>query len=191
MQTFTSITDSKVVQLLQDGALGMLPGDTVYGVMGRADRPELAARLYAAKQRENKPGTVIAANAEQLVALGLKRRYLKPVEQYWPGAISVIIPCGPELEYLHLGLGGLAVRIPDDAKLLELLRQTGPLLTSSANLTGQPTAVTVKQAEEYFGGAVDFYVDGGDLTDRLPSTVVRIIDDEIEIVRQGAVTIEQ
>jgi L-threonylcarbamoyladenylate synthase len=190
MKHFASITDPMIAQLLEQGAVGVIPGDTVYGVMGRADKVDVAGRLYGAKQREHKPGTVIAASIDQLVGLGLKRRYLTPVEQYWPGAVSVIIPCGPELEHLHLGMHGLAVRVPDDADLLELLRATGPLLTSSANLTGQPTAVTVRQAEDYFGDKVDFYVDGGDLSDRSPSTIVRVVDDAIEVIRAGAVTIE-
>jgi tRNA threonylcarbamoyl adenosine modification protein (Sua5/YciO/YrdC/YwlC family) len=185
-----SLTDPAVSKLLSEGAVGVLPGDTVYGVMCRADNPEACSRLYAAKQRENKPGTVIAANVDQLVELGLKKRYLTPVEQYWPGAISVIIPCGPELSYMHQGKQGLAVRVPDDPQLLELLQTTGPLLTSSANITGQPTAVTVEEAQQYFGGTVDFYVDGGDLSDRLPSTIVRVVDDAIEVIRQGAVTID-
>ncbi|HSH18666.1 MAG TPA: Sua5/YciO/YrdC/YwlC family protein, partial [Candidatus Saccharimonadales bacterium] len=139
---------------------------------------------------DNKPGTLIAAGIDQLVELGLKRRYLVPVADYWPGAVSVIIPCGPELAYLHLGTGGLAVRIPDLPDLLELLQATGPLTTSSANLTGQPTATTVTQAQAYFADAVDFYVDGGNLSDRQPSTIVRIVDDAIEVVREGAVNIE-
>lgn len=189
MQQFTSVIDPEVVRLLQNGAVGVIPGDTVYGIMGRADNPEVIDRIYKLKQRENKPGTLIGADSEQFVTLGLKARYLKSVEQYWPGAVSVVIPCGPELAYLHLGLNGLAVRIPADAPLLQLLRQTGVLQTSSANLTGQPTAVTMQQAIDCFGDAVDFYVDGGDLSNRLPSTVIRIVDDEIEVVRQGAVTI--
>lgn len=191
MRKFTSLSDPAIVQLLRRGAIGVLPGDTVYGVMALAAQPEAAAKVYLVKQREQKPGTVIAANVEQLVELGLKRRYIVPVEQYWPGAVSVIIPCGPELAYLHQGKNGLAVRIPDDAVLLELLKQVGPLLTSSANLTGQPTAVTVGQAEEYFGSTVDFYVDGGDLSDRLPSTILRIVDDAVEVVRPGAVVVDQ
>lgn len=167
-----------------------MPADTVYGLMGLADKPEIADRIYALKQREHKPGTVIAADIDQLVGLGLKRRYITPIEQYWPGSVSVIIPCGAELAHLHLGLQSLAVRIPDDPALLELLRQTGPLLTSSANLSGQPTAVNVGQAQKYFADKVDFYVDGGDLSDRLPSTIIRVLDDAIEVVRSGAVKID-
>jgi L-threonylcarbamoyladenylate synthase len=189
MKTYSSITDPEITELLQNGAVGVLPGDTVYGVMCRAGDQLAAARLYAAKQRDNKPGTVIAAGISQLEGLGLKRRYMLPVEQYWPGAVSVIIPSGPELTYLHQGMRGLAVRIPDDRPLFELLERTGPLLTSSANLTGQPPANTLAEAQAYFGETVDFYVDGGDLSDRLPSTVIRVIDDAIEVVRQGAVRI--
>lgn len=189
MQTFAVMTDPKIVELLKQGAVGVLPGDTVYGVMCRAANPTAVEKLYAAKQRDGKPGTIIAASVVQLEELGLKHRYLVNVEQYWPGAVSVIIPCGPELQYLHLGTHGLAVRIPDDKPLLELLERTGPLQTSSANLTGQPPANTVAEAQAYFGGTVGFYVDGGDLSGRQPSTVIRIIDDAIEVVRQGAVAI--
>jgi L-threonylcarbamoyladenylate synthase len=190
MKLYTSVTDPQVIASLQAGNVGVLPADTVYGLMGLARLPEVAPHLYGLKQRDNKPGTIIAASIDQLVELGLKRRYMTAVEQYWPGSISVIIPCGHELEHLHLGMQSLAVRIPDDAPLLELLKQTGPLVTSSANLTGQPTAVNVEQAQKYFGDQVAFYVDGGDLSDRLPSTVIRIVDDAIEVLRQGAVRVE-
>jgi L-threonylcarbamoyladenylate synthase len=142
------------------------------------------------KKRENKPGTLIAANISQLEELGLKHRYLKAVEQFWPGAVSVVIPAAdPQLEYLHQGKMSLAVRVPDDQALQSLLIKTGPLLTSSANRPGEPPAVNVEQAKKYFGGQVDFYQDGGDLSERQPSTVVRIIDDAIEVLRQGAVRI--
>lgn len=184
------MNDPKIVELLNQGVVGVIPGDTVYGVMCSAADPVAVEKLYAAKQRDGKPGTIIAASVTQLEELGLKHRYLVNVAQYWPGAVSVIVPCGPELQYLHLGTHGLAVRIPDDEQLLDLLKRTGPLQTSSANLTGQPPANTVAEAKEYFGDTVGFYVDGGDLSGRQPSTVIRIIDDAIEVVRQGAVIIQ-
>lgn len=177
-------------QLLQDGVIGVIPTDTLYGVVAQAANPTAVARLYELKSREQKPGTVIAASLEQFEALGIKRRYLKAVEQYWPGPVSVIIPCGPELQYLHQGKQSLAVRIPDQPALLELLLQTGPLLTSSANQPGKPPANSIQDARGYFGDRVDFYVDGGDLSGSLPSTVIRIIDDAVEVVRQGAATID-
>jgi len=84
----------------------------------------------------------------------------------------------------------LAVRIPDNKDLQNLLQQTGPLLTSSANQPAAPPATTIEQAQKYFGKEVDFYIDGGDVSGRQPSTIIRIIDDAIEVIRQGAVTID-
>ncbi|MFI5271352.1 MAG: L-threonylcarbamoyladenylate synthase [Candidatus Saccharimonadales bacterium] len=174
-------------KLLEPGCIAVIPTDTVYGLVARAEDKSSVKRLYDLKNREQKPGTIIAANIKQLETLGLKHRYLKAVEQYWPGPISVIIPVSnPELEYLHLGKLSLAVRIPDDEKLIGVLLKTGPLLTSSANLPGKKPAETIKVASEYFGQEVDFYEDGGDLSARKPSTLIRVIDDAVDVLRQGA-----
>ncbi len=183
------LTDSKLTEAIADGSVAVIPTDTVYGIVCSAANPAAAAKLYALKHREHKPGTIIAASVDQLVELGLKQRYMTPVEQYWPGAVSVVIP-SHELEYLHQGVGSLAVRIPADAGLQALLRQTGPLLTSSANLPGQPIAHTVEEAQAYFGDSIACYVDGGDLSNHQPSTIVRVVDDALEVLRAGAVTIE-
>src|SRR5690349_12537136 len=111
MQVFNSLHDPKLVALLKEGAVGVLPSDTVYGIMCRADNEASVARLYEVKHRENKPGTLIAANITQLVELGLKERYLKAVEHFWPGAVSVRIPHPPH--YLtDPSNGTIAVRIP-------------------------------------------------------------------------------
>jgi L-threonylcarbamoyladenylate synthase len=178
-------------RLKQPGAIGVIPTDTVYGVVARAADKAAVARLYELKKRDDKPGTLIAATMEQLEELGLKHRYLKAVEQFWPDAISVVIPAAdPALKYLHKGKMSLAVRIPKDKDLWNLLKKTGPLVTSSANHPGKPVAGTVKQAKDYFGNKVDFYIDSGDLSKQEPSTVIRIVDDAIEVLREGAVKID-
>ncbi|HSX05272.1 MAG TPA: L-threonylcarbamoyladenylate synthase [Candidatus Saccharimonadales bacterium] len=190
MQVFSSILDPKVTELLTSGAVGVIPTDTVYGLVCLATSQPAVERLYAMKQRENKPGTLIAGQLQQLIDLGLKARYLRAVEHYWPNPLSVIIPC-TDLAYLHQGKVSLAVRIPADETVRSLLLQTGVLLTSSANQPGQPVATTVAEAQSYFANDVDFYVDGGAITDHVPSTVIRIVDDAIEILREGAVKIDE
>lgn len=190
MQIFDSLQDDRLLASLQQGAVGVVPTDTIYGLVALASNERAVARLYAVKHREHKPGTLIAANTEQLVALGLKRRYLKAVEHLWPDRLSVIIPTGESLEYLRQGVPGLAVRVPSDKNVQALLLKTGPLLTTSANMPGEPPANTLAEAQRYFNGKLDFYVDGGDLSGRPPSTVIRIVDDTIEVVRQGAVKVE-
>jgi L-threonylcarbamoyladenylate synthase len=173
-------------QLAHPGSVGIVPTDTVYGIVARAEDKAAVERLYELKHRVNKPGTLIAANLKQLEELGLKHRYLKAVEQFWPGAISVVIPVGdPKLAYLHRGKQSLAVRIPRQGQLKKVLLKTGPLLTSSANPPEAPPAVNLMQAKAYFHNEVDFYEDGGDLSDRKPSTIIRVVDDAIEVLRQG------
>jgi len=184
---FDEITDKALIILLQKGAVGILPTDTVYGLVCKASDPIAVKRLYDLKKRHHKPGTLIAADIDQLTELGFKRRYLTAVQQFWPGAVSVVLVLSQsEKAYLLQDLPDIAVRIPNDKKLLALLAKTGPLLTTSANAPGEEPAETVEAAELYFQDKVDFYVDGGDLKDHQPSTIIRIVDDAIEIIRQGA-----
>lgn len=188
---FDEVTDEKLEALLHRGGVGVLPTDTVYGLVCCAAQEVAVERLYGLKKREKKPGTVIAASIDQLVELGLKRRYLKAVEDYWPGPISVVIPdSNPKLTYLRQGVPSIAVRVVADKKLVNLLKQTGPLMTSSANDPGEKPAITIEQAMKYFGDKVDFYVDGGNRSKQKPSTLIRIVDDAIEVLRQGAVEVK-
>lgn len=185
-----ALSDPKLNELLLNGGVGVLPTDTVYGLVCRAADETAVAHLYGLKNRESKPGTVIAANIDQLVELGIKARYLKAVEQFWPNPISIVIP-SYDLSYIHLGKMSIAFRIPKHPKLVSLLETVGPLLTSSANKAGEKPADNITEAQKYFGDKVDFYVDGGDLSSQKPSTVIRIVDDAVEVLREGAVTIDE
>ena len=81
--------------------------------------------------------------------------------------------------------------VKEPIDLVRLLEKTGPLVTSSCNPPGEIPAIDIGEAVKYFGGDVDAYVDGGDLSDRKPSTLIRIIDDAIEIIREGSVKIDE
>ena len=183
--------DSELITLLKGGAVGVMPTDTVYGLACSAADRGATARLYELKNRTDKPGTVIAASVDQLAALGIPRPYLVAVQQFWPNPLSVVVPCGDELQYLHLGKHSLAVRIPKDDRLIEMLRRTGPLLTTSANLPGEAPAMNLHEAQTYFGDQVDFYVNAGSTGSCPPSTVIRIVDDAIEVLRAGAFKIDE
>ena len=187
MQNVISI--EQVAAELLRGRVGVMQTDTVYGLVARATDPKAVARLYALKRRERKPGTVIAASVEQLVELGVGEKYLRRVEHLWPNAVSVIVPGGPELAYLHQDRGDFPVRVPGDPMIREILEKTGALVTSSANEPGEPTANNVAEARNYFDDKVDFYVDGGERVGSAPSTIVRVTDSGYEVLRQGAVRV--
>lgn len=189
MKIFTSLTDPEVVRLLKNGAVGVIPTDTVYGLVCQAANQGAVERLYGLKDRELKPGTIVAANVEQFAAIGIPKRYMAGAERYWPGAVSVETP--HSIAYLHQGTGRQALRIPDDVALRAFLLQVGALQTTSANRPSEPVAETVDEAKAYFGDAVDFYVDGGELRGRPASTIIRIVDDVVEVIREGAVKIDE
>lgn len=186
MKIFYTLDNPELIELLRTGAVGVLPTDTVYGLAASASHKEAVERMYALKRREQKPGPTIAASTQQLRELGLDAELLSYFESYWPAPLSVILPTGEQLDYLTQGVGESPFRVVDDVPLRHFLRETGPLVTSSANQPGEPVATTIDEAKMYFGNQVDFYVDGGLLANRQPSTIVRLNGDTFEVLREGA-----
>jgi len=174
---------------LHQGAVGIMPTDTVFGIVARALDKEAVAKLYRVKHREGKPGTIIAANIQQLETLGIDAGSLARVASLWPAPVSAVLPDHEALDYLDQGRQSLAVRVTAVPALQKLLEKTGPLLTSSANLPGEPPAETIEQAYAYFGDDVDFYVAAADWPLGAPSTIIRLTGKTIEVLRQGTVHI--
>lgn len=189
-QLFTSIADKNLAALLHGGAIGILPTDTVYGLVS-VIAPEPIKRLYATKLRQSHAGTVIASSVDDLIALGLDEAALRYVSHLWPAPLSVVIAAQHVPEFLREERGSLAVRIPEDKTLRSLLQKTGPLMTTSANKHGEKTAATISAAQHIFSDSVDFYVDGGDLSNRPPSTIITVdARGAITVLREGAVPVQ-
>jgi L-threonylcarbamoyladenylate synthase len=172
--------------ILLDGGVGTMPTDTVYGLVARAEDIKATTRLYELKKRERKPGTVIAANIEQLVNLGVSEHDLRIAEHFWPNPISIVINLSNQLGYLHQNTGSMPFRVVASKQLGKLLEMTGPLVTSSANQPGQSVSTTIQEAKDYFQDKVDFYIDGGNLSNRPSSTIIKIVGGNVEVLRQGA-----
>lgn len=185
------VTFNQAIELLKNGKVGVIPTDTVYGLAAKASNAQAVARFYSLKNRTFKPGTVIAANVDQLAELGVPKNELAKRAKFWPNPISIETPLEENLAYLHQNTGRQAFRVVSDQNLSSFLAQTGPLVTTSANKPGEPGSVNVGQAFDYFGDEVDFYVDGGDLSDRQPSTIIGFKDDEIVIFREGVISKQQ
>lgn len=183
---FDNLEDPALADILRAGGVGVLLTDTVYGLVGSARIREAATRVIDAKGRKYKPGTLIAADTQQLFDLGIQREHVKAAEQFWPGPVTVVLPTKPGLEYLDLGLASLAVRIPDHEPITALLKKVGPLLTTSANRPNEPMVKTIQEAQDIFGNRLNFYVNGGRLASPLASTIIRL---KIELLRQGAAII--
>jgi L-threonylcarbamoyladenylate synthase len=183
---FNNLLDPALADILLGGGVGVLLTDTVYGIVGSARIPAAASKVIDAKGRKYKPGTLIAADTQQLLDLGIQREHVRAAKQFWPGPVSLVLPTKPGLEYLDLGMTSLAVRIPRHKEISALLKKVGPLLTTSANRPNEPMVKSIDEAQEIFGNRLNFYVDGGPLGSPLASTIIRF---KIELLRQGAAVI--
>jgi L-threonylcarbamoyladenylate synthase len=187
-----TVTVEQVVVALQGGGVVLLPTDTVYGLAVRPGDDAALARLFAMKQRplsRNLP--VMVADADQARALGAQ---VTPVAAtllaaFAPGALTVALGLVDPPGWLA-GRDEVAVRIPDDAFLLEVLRAAGPLLVTSANLSGRDTPETMPEVLDQLDGAPDLAVDGGPRP-TVPSTLVNCNLPTPAIERVGAVPPEQ
>lgn len=161
---------------LAQGRCIVLPTDTVYGIAANALNPDAVQALLNAKDRgRDMPPPVLIAEPAMLPALVAKvpRTVDKIVAKYWPGALTVILKAQESLK-MDLGQtnGTIAVRVPDNADARDLLRSTGPLAVSSANISGQPAATDVDAAIAQLGDRVAVYLDGGATPGPMPSTIL-------------------
>lgn len=189
-----------------DGECIVLPTDTVYGIGADAFSAEAVQRLLDAKERgRDMPPPVLIGDASLVRALAtdVPDEARELVEAHWPGPLTIVCHIQPSLR-MDLGDtdGTIALRVPDHALAREILRRTGPLAVSSANLSGRPAALTCDEAVEQLEDRVAVYLDGGDLgapgdegqdsgRQARPSTIVDFTrHDDGQLVRRGALDLE-
>lgn len=184
------------VAAVAEGAAIVLPTDTVYGIGADPFSEPAVQGLLAAKQRgSDMPPPVLIAERSMLRALvahvpaGAKEL----AAAFWPGPLTLILKEQKSLGF-HLGETGgtVAIRVPDHDGARELLRRTGPLAVSSANLSGQPAATNCADARAQLGDSVAVYLDGGETPGMVPSTIVDFSGDEGGVVlREGVLSLER
>ena len=184
-------------QALGRGDLVVLPTDTVYGVAADAFNPAAVQKLLDAKGRgRTSPPPVLVPSIETLDALA---EHVTPemrslAEAFWPGGLTIVVPARTTLAW-DLGdtNGTAALRMPDHAIILELLRESGPLAVSSANLTGNPAALTATEARDALGDRIAVYLDSGESSgSRVGSTIVdttpTVTGKPVRVLRDGTVS---
>lgn len=180
----------------------VLPTDTVYGIGADAFSPEAVQGLLDAKDRgRDMPPPVLVGDASLIRALAtdVPDQARELVEVHWPGPLTIVCRIQPSLR-MDLGDtdGTIALRVPDHELAREILRRTGPLAVSSANLSGRPAALTCDEAVDQLGDRVGVYLDGGPLgtehdgaRSALPSTIVDFTrHDDGQLLRRGALDLE-
>ena len=153
------------VAAVKSGGLVVMPTDTVYGIGADAFDSRAVAALLAAKGRgRDMPVGVLVGSWHTIdgLVLYVPDTARELVRAFWPGALSLVVQQAPSLQWdLGDARGTVMLRMPLQQVALELLRQTGPMAVSSANISGQPPATTAAEAQRQLGDLVDVYLDGG------------------------------
>jgi len=178
------------VEALLAGRLVIYPTDTLYALGGRALDPAAAEKVQQAKGRpETKPLPLIACDRTQ--AEMLVSRWPPVAEAlaraFWPGPLTLVLPARPGLPGPVTSAGaGVAVRVPALRLARELCRRAGPLISTSANRSGEPGAVTCAEAIAAVGEFAAVAIDLGP-GQPLASTIVDLTGDEPRCLREGAI----
>jgi L-threonylcarbamoyladenylate synthase len=179
---------------VSNGDLVVLPTDTVYGVGADAFQPAAVAGLLRAKGRDRSfPVPVLVGSWSTIDGLvtAVDERTRSLVEAFWPGALTLVVRHAPSLNWdLGDANGTVAVRMPLHPVAIELLEATGPLAVSSANRHGEPAAQTAAEARAQLGEDVAVYLEDGQATGGVASTIVDVTPDRPRILRVGAISVE-
>ncbi len=178
---------------VKSGGLVVLPTDTVYGIGVDAFDSGAVARLLAAKGRgRDMPVGVLVGSWHTIEGLvySLSDVARELIRAFWPGAVSLVVEQAPSLQWdLGDARGTVMVRMPLHRVAIDLLRQTGPMAVSSANVSGQPPAATAQEAQRQLGDLVDVYLDSGPAAQQSASTIVDLTGPGPRIVREGPVSV--
>ncbi len=188
-QTFLRAGD-----IIRNGGLVAFPTETVYGLGGNALDADAARKIYAAKGRpSDNPLIIHIAKIEDADKYCRTiPMYYKLAEKFLPGPLTVILPkrdCIPPT--VTGGLDTVAVRLPSDENARKLIEAAGvPIAAPSANRSGKPSPTTAKHVLDDMDGRIEMIIDGGPCEIGLESTIVKIDEDCLTILRPGGITAE-
>lgn len=182
-------------QAIKQGNLVLFPTETVYGIGANALDEKAVKKIYEAKGRaSDNPLIAHISNLEMLKKLvtEIGKTEKKLIEKFWPGPLTIIFNKSNIVpNIITAGLETVAIRMPSNEIAKRLIEYSGvPIAAPSANISGKPSGTIVEDILEELDGKVEYIIDGGMVDIGLESTVIRVIDGKVHILRPGKITKE-
>ncbi len=180
--------------LIKTGGVAVFPTDTVYGLGASIFKQGAIDRLFEIKRRLCSKG-LIAMIADvsdvEKVCREIPDQARVLMREFWPGPLTLVMPASDSVPRLMTVKGTIGVRLPNFKPAIELIRAVGePLATTSANISGRASPLSVGEAKDALGDRVDVYIDGGTSPVGIESTVVDTGVRPPKIYREGAISKE-
>ena len=184
----------RAISMLAQGGLVVFPTDTVYGLGACADNEQAVAKVYLVKERPMSMALpILLANTMQIkeVARSVPPIAWRLIERFMPGSLTVVLyKAKAVLDAVAGGGDTVAVRIPAHPIPLTLAERVGPIVGTSANLTGEPSPLTADEVRSQLRDSIDMVVDGGSCPGGRESTVIDATSDMAVILREGPISRE-
>ncbi|RPI19796.1 MAG: threonylcarbamoyl-AMP synthase, partial [Acidobacteria bacterium] len=179
-----------IARVIRNGGVIVYPTDTIYGLGCSPANSAAVERVLEIKQRSAQKGLLLLVPGMEAVpqlCSKLPAVFQQLASRFWPGPVTFLLPGRPELSPLVRGERGLVgLRSPDSAYLRLLMEMIpGPLVSTSANLSGDRPSGGIRELAESFLTHVDLFVDGGDAAESVASTVVDASVTPPAVVRAG------
>ena len=178
-----------IVKYLKSGLVVAIPTATVYGLAVSYDNIDAINRLNEIKMRDaNKIYTMMLSDPQSISDYAIiNDESAKIIAKHFPGELTIILPKNKSFKNVYFeSQDTIGIRIPNHKLMLDVLKLSGPLLVSSANVSGESPCINSDEVLDRVDA--DIIVEGAS-DNALPSTIVRIIDNNIEILRQGDIII--
>ncbi|MCJ2003285.1 L-threonylcarbamoyladenylate synthase [Lactococcus carnosus] len=186
---------TKAVALLQAGQLVALPTETVYGLFGLALDDTVVEKVYQVKNRQHDHALNLNISSfDQMKYFSQNQpKYLEKLyNKFMPGSLTVILEANKRVPSLvNYGMPTVGFRMPDNQTTLEILRQTGPMVGPSANLTGNPSPKTAQDVLSDLSGQIAAVLKADESISGIDSTIVDLTGELPTILRQGALTLSE
>ena len=182
-------------EAIKQGNLVLFPTETVYGIGANALSEEAVRQIYIAKGRaSDNPLIAHISNIEMLEELVLEVGEIeqKLIEKFWPGPLTIVFKKKSIVpDIITGGLDTVAIRMPSNEIARKLIEYSNcPIAAPSANISGKPSGTLVEDIIEELDGKVEYVIDGGKVDIGVESTVIRVVDGIVHILRPGKVTKE-
>lgn len=185
-----------IKEIIKSGKIAILPTDTVYGIAANALNEEAVLKIYKVKKRNiKKPMNILVSNIEMIRKSVKKLTKIeeKIIEKYFPGALTIIFEKSDLIpKVVTGGLDTIGIRMPENKFLLELIEELGmPIVATSCNMAGENPDTEINLNLSKIEKEVDLIVDEGKSKIGRASTIIKLQDEKIVVLREGPITKEE
>ena len=184
------------IKMLKEGKILVVPTDTVYGICSDATNEKAVEKIFRIKNRDkNNPLNILVSSVD--MAKKYTKNFNKIAEtlanKFWPGALTMVFEKNDLIpKIVTANKETIGVRIPDNEVTLNIINELSlPIACPSANISGRPSGTVVEDIKSDFKDNVDIYIDCGPSKIGIESTIVKINENSVEILRQGKITKEE